>query len=283
VILSGIFISYRRADSEHAAGRLADALIREFGRDQVFMDVDAIEPGVDFVERIQQALAQCRVMLVVIGDEWLTATDSKGRRRLDIPDDHVRIEVATALKRRDVRVIPLLVARAEPPGSADLPEDLAPLARRNAIELSHNRWHQDVGRVLELLELHFKEEAERERAERERAEEQRPEREPFALGPARGRDLETEVHLSADEAMEGAQKPVHVQALALCTACGGTGAELHSCRGCGGSGRTSKIKRYLANIPAGVRDGTRLRLAGRGDAGLRGGPAGDLYVIVRLR
>ncbi|HEX8067788.1 MAG TPA: molecular chaperone DnaJ [Thermoleophilaceae bacterium] len=140
--------------------------------------------------------------------------------------------------------------------------------------------------------------------------------------PERGRDLETEVHVSFDQAMEGAQVPVTVPLSAPCPTCGGTGAKpgtsptvCSRCQGrgiesegqglfsmsrpcskcggtgteiedpcttCGGSGHTRQVKRYRANIPAGVRDGSRVRLAGKGEPGRRGGPPGDLYVITRV-
>jgi molecular chaperone DnaJ len=140
--------------------------------------------------------------------------------------------------------------------------------------------------------------------------------------PERGRDLETEVHLSFDQAMEGAQVQVSVPLSAPCTTCHGTGAKpgtvptvCSRCQGrgveaesqglfsisqpcgqcggsgteikdpcptCNGSGRTRQVKRYRVNVPAGVRDGSRVRLPGKGEAGPRGGPPGDLYVVTRV-
>src|SRR5215469_12903638 len=123
----GIFVSYRRQESAHLAGRLYDRLADRFGEGQVFIDVDAIEPGVDFAEEINRAVANCHVLLAVIGPTWLTATDERGRRRLDDPHDIVRLEIEAALA-RDVRVIPILVEGAAMPGRDDLPESLADLA-----------------------------------------------------------------------------------------------------------------------------------------------------------
>ena len=140
--------------------------------------------------------------------------------------------------------------------------------------------------------------------------------------PERGRDLETEVHISFEQAMEGAQIPVSVPLSAPCTTCrgtgakpgtspsvcsrcqgrgvesesqglfsisqpcaqcGGTGTEIKDpCTTCGGTGRTRQVKRYRVNVPAGVRDGSRVRLSDKGEAGPRGGPPGDLYVITRV-
>jgi hypothetical protein len=110
----GIFISYRRQETRHLAGRLYDRLAARFGLDQVFMDVATIEPGVDFAEAIDQAVGACRVLLAVIGSHWLTAADDAGQRRLDHPDDLVRLEVEAALA-RNVRVIPILVDDAVMP------------------------------------------------------------------------------------------------------------------------------------------------------------------------
>ena len=106
--MPGIFISYRREDSCAYAGRLYDHLIEQFGKDRVFMDVDSIEPGVDFVEVLQNTVSSCDVLIAVIGQHWLTAADTEGRR-LDHPEDFVRVEISTALS-RNVRVIPALVA-----------------------------------------------------------------------------------------------------------------------------------------------------------------------------
>src|SRR6202044_312660 len=107
----GIFISYRRQETSHLAGRLYDRLIGRFGEGQVFIDVDAIEPGVDFAEEIFRAVAACKVLLAIIAPDWLPAADERGRRRLDDPDDIVRLEIEAALARR-VRVIPILVEGA---------------------------------------------------------------------------------------------------------------------------------------------------------------------------
>jgi hypothetical protein len=145
-----VFISYRREDAPDAAGRLYDALVDRFGSG-VFMDVDTIEPGLDFGEVIHDAVGSCDVLVVVIGMEWLTATDATGRRRLDNPEDFVRIEIEAALK-RDVRVIPVLLHGASMPAPDELPDSLAKLARRNALEVDHAGWRDDVRRLLQTLE-----------------------------------------------------------------------------------------------------------------------------------
>ncbi|HYU58323.1 MAG TPA: toll/interleukin-1 receptor domain-containing protein [Actinomycetota bacterium] len=146
-----IFISYRRDDAAGHAGRLYDALVEHYGEDKVFMDLAVIEPGVDFVDVIHEGVGSCDVVLTLIGRNWLAATDAKGRRRLENPEDFVRLELETALH-REIRVIPLLVQGAQMPGSDELPATLSRLARRNGLELSDPRWSYDVGRLIVAID-----------------------------------------------------------------------------------------------------------------------------------
>ncbi|HTN73376.1 MAG TPA: PASTA domain-containing protein [Methylomirabilota bacterium] len=149
--MPGIFISYRRDDSAGHAGRLFDRLTQHFGKGRVFMDVSDIEPGTDFVEAIDKAVGSCEILIVVIGREWLTCVDAGGQRRLDDPNDFIRLEAATALK-RNIRVIPVLVQGARMPKSEELPADLEKLARRQGIEISDTRWDSDAGQLIKALE-----------------------------------------------------------------------------------------------------------------------------------
>ena len=126
--------------------------MRQFGEDQIFMDVDSIELGLDFTDVIEDRLGQCRVMLVVMGRQWLDCSAPDGERRLNNPDDFVRLEVETALARQDVRVIPVLVDDAVVPKSSDLPPSLSKLVRRNAIRMSHEGFGADFGRLVNTLE-----------------------------------------------------------------------------------------------------------------------------------
>src|SRR5215218_1473751 len=144
-----IFISYRRRETAGHAGRLYDRLAEHFGDERVFMDVE-MEAGVDFVEQINAAVGSCGALIVLIGDEWLTVTDASGRRRVDDPTDVHRVEVEAALK-RGVRVIPALVQGARMPLEEELPEALRPLGRRQAVELSDQRWDYDVNRLIAVL------------------------------------------------------------------------------------------------------------------------------------
>jgi TIR domain len=147
----GIFVSYRREESGGVAGRLSDRLIDRFGAKQVFIDVEAIEPGADFAEVISRAVDACVVLVAVIGRGWLLAADERGGRRLDDPDDLVRLEIRAALA-RGVRVIPVLVEGAVMPRRGDLPENLAGLARRNALLVRHESFRDDVGRLVAAVE-----------------------------------------------------------------------------------------------------------------------------------
>jgi hypothetical protein len=146
-----VFISYRRRDSAGHAGRVYDAMASQFQDHNVFMDVD-MAPGVDFVERITQAVSACHVLLVVMGPRWASLVDAEGDVRIAEREDFVRLEVETALRRPDVTVIPVLVSGAQMPAPDTLPEGLRALTRRNAIELSDIRWRHDVQRLQKRLQ-----------------------------------------------------------------------------------------------------------------------------------
>src|SRR5829696_2982319 len=150
-----VFISYRRDESAGYAGRIADSFEEYFSGDKVFRDIDSLEPGLDFSEAIERALESSEVLVAVIGKNWLTATDAAGQRRLENPDDFVRVETATALK-RNIRVVPLLVQGAAMPSARELPDDLAPLSRRNAFEIHDSSWRDDIQRLMTALERAIK-------------------------------------------------------------------------------------------------------------------------------
>lgn len=146
-----VFITYRREETAAHAGRLYDAMVSRFGESNVFMDVD-MAPGVDFVERITEAVAACRVLIVVMGPGWATVEDERGRPRLADPEDFVRLEVETALRRPEVTPIPVLVSGARMPKREDLPPEVRAITRRNALELDSRRWRYDVGRLISTLD-----------------------------------------------------------------------------------------------------------------------------------
>src|SRR6202789_246152 len=148
-----IFISYRRDDTEGEAGRLFDDLTREFGSNSVFMDEAGIRPGVDLVQAIEQNVADCGVLLAIIGPTWASIANASGQRRLDDPNDFVVLEIASALK-REVPVIPVLVHAAKMPSQDQLPDSLKSFSHRNSVELSHARWPSDVQLLVEALKTY---------------------------------------------------------------------------------------------------------------------------------
>ena len=145
-----IFLSYRRADSGGYAGRLADSLEKRFGKGSVFQDVETIIPGSNFVQAIDAAIARCQVLVVLIGNTWLTERNANGSPRLNDPHDFVRLEVAAGL-RAGTHVIPVLVEGTAMPAESALPDVLKPLAHLQAIELSDTRWEYDVERLAKVM------------------------------------------------------------------------------------------------------------------------------------
>jgi len=145
-----VFISYRREDSAGHAGRLHDSLQSHFGADNVFMDLSDIDSGTNFVEVIQAAIRSSDVVLALIGKQWLTCS-SAGKRRLDLPNDFVRTEIAMALE-HGVPVIPVLVQGAGMPLAPSLPEPLKQLAVHDAHDISDERWSYDIDRLINATE-----------------------------------------------------------------------------------------------------------------------------------
>ncbi len=154
--MSRIFISYRREDSIAYAGRLFDRLADRFGEEQIFMDIDTMKVGLDFVEQIENAVQSCDVLIAVIGKTWVSMQDETGHRRLDNPDDFVRVEIQAALE-RNIPVVPLLVGGAGMPKSKDLPDAIAKLTRRHAMKMSDERFRADATRLMEQIDEYVKE------------------------------------------------------------------------------------------------------------------------------
>lgn len=140
-----LFVSYRRVDAPGHAGRIGGALIAHFGDGQVFKDIESLQPGQDFVEIVRAMLQRAFCMVVIIGPGW--ARDG----RLHRADDLHREEIRTALERQ-IQIIPVLVHGATMPHSEELPEDIRPVARRQAVEITDTRWDYDVGRVIDRVE-----------------------------------------------------------------------------------------------------------------------------------
>lgn len=145
-----IFISYRREDAAGDAGRLADHLHRRFGRDRVFLDIDTIDPGTDFVRVLHASLQETAAVLVVIGPRWTSMRTPDGAPRLESANDFVRLEVEAALG-RNIPVVPVLVQGAKMPRAEDLPRSLASLVTRHAATLDHEEFHDDAERLCDRL------------------------------------------------------------------------------------------------------------------------------------
>lgn len=149
--MSSVFISYRRADSIQVTGRIYDKLLAFCGKDRLFKDTDSIPLGSDFRQSIDAFVCRCDVMLVVVGELWLGITDEGGRRRLDDPNDFVRVEVESALK-RNIPVIPLLLDNARMPSAEELPSTLRDFAYRNATKIRPDPdFHTDMERVIQAI------------------------------------------------------------------------------------------------------------------------------------
>ena len=149
-----IFISYRREDSAATAGRLSDHIKKIFGRSSVFIDVSDMPLGRQFMNSLDQKLAECDTFLAVIGTKWLSITDGKGNRRIDEADDPVRAEIAMALSRK-IQIIPVLVDGAILPKAAELPDPLRPLVLYQAVEIRNSYFERDADALTKQLEGTF--------------------------------------------------------------------------------------------------------------------------------
>lgn len=148
--MSSIFISYRRVGALVHARALFERLRHEFGPNEVFIDLEGVDYGLDFIDILNEQLNGCQVMLAVIDPQWATATDRQGRRRIDREFDYVRVEIVTALG-RGIRTVPVLIDGAEMPDASDLPEPLRPLTRRNALMLDFNRFDAEISRLIAVI------------------------------------------------------------------------------------------------------------------------------------
>ncbi len=148
--MADIFISYRREDTRADAGRLYDRLSEHFGDNHVFMDIEDIAPGENFVEVLGATLADCDVLVALVGPRWVTSGNETDASRLDDPKDFVRLEVATAL-RRGIPVFPVLVGGSAMPRAHQLPDELSELVSRQALKIDDARFHQDVDTLIAAL------------------------------------------------------------------------------------------------------------------------------------
>ena len=163
----GVFICHRREKSAFAARAIHDRVVQRLDRDNVFLDVDSIGLGIDWSKELTERVGACDALIAVIGKNWISSADKDNQRRIDDPDDFVRIEIEAALK-RDVRVIPVLVDGAAMPKADELPESLKGLARRQGTEVSHTRFDADVEKLTRaLVSIMDAAKAKRQREERE--------------------------------------------------------------------------------------------------------------------
>jgi hypothetical protein len=164
-----IFICYRREEARHAARLLAQAIEQRLPETQIFIDVDrrAIAVGENWKTKIEAAIDASDVLIALIGDRWLEIRDSEGARRLDNPDDALRLELKRALD-RNILVIPALLDEARMPRADQLPPLISELVWRRGVELRHSRWDDDVGELIEELESQ-RQTLEQERTAREAA------------------------------------------------------------------------------------------------------------------
>jgi len=145
--MSRIFINYRRDDASTNASRMYEWLAERYGEEQVFMDVDTIEPGMRWREAIDRAVGSSTLVLALIGARWLSDLD----QRIDDPADFMRYELETAL-RRDIRIIPVLVEGANMPRADELPESLATLTEYQAFEVRNERFRYDKEELLKRVD-----------------------------------------------------------------------------------------------------------------------------------
>jgi hypothetical protein len=167
--MNSIFISYRREDTLVYADRLQEDVAGHFGADEVFRDMDTIEPGSDFVAAIDGALSETEIMLVVIGPKWL---GPEGRRHLHETGDYVRAEVAAGLRSPRVRVIPVLVGGARMPAEDELPAEISSLTRRNAFEMIDTRWRADRAELFRRIDEMLAEDEDEDEADGRRDDEE---------------------------------------------------------------------------------------------------------------
>lgn len=165
-----IFISYRRADSKYVVDRIRDRLIDAYDENTVFRDIESIPPGQNFSDVLKEATTSCDVMLVVIGPQWTSVTDDHGNKRLFDPNDYTRLEVEAGLANRKILVIPLLVMNARMPGIEEIPESLADLRFRNAVNVRNDPdFNPDMQRLIDGINAQFPLAAKKERKTMESA------------------------------------------------------------------------------------------------------------------
>jgi sorbitol/mannitol transport system substrate-binding protein len=203
-MLGGVFICYRREESAFAARAIHDRVVQRLDRENVFLDFDNIDLGVDWFDVLSERVGACDALVAVIGRNWISIADKDNRRRLDDEDDFVRIEIEAALK-RGVRVIPVLVDGAAMPRASELPDSLKGLARRQGIEVSPAGFEGDVDKLTRALLSILEARRSRDAAETEaarRAEEERRAKEAAEVERAARDERERQLAAEAARAEE---------------------------------------------------------------------------------
>jgi hypothetical protein len=244
-----IFINYRRGDDPGNTGRLFDRLEDAFPRDQLFIDVDSIPPGHDFVRVLEHTVAQCDVLLAVIGKGWLQARDEQGIRCLDKADDFVRIEIASALK-QDKLVIPVLVQDTQMPKPDELPKAIRSLARRNAVRLTHERFKADTQHLVTAIQQALEKASAIRRAQEEAvrkaaAEEEHRREEESRLRAQAEREADEQLRQEKEQARLGAIAGLSPEHIAKAE-------ELANWDFIKGSENSQDFRDHLARFPKGV-------------------------------
>lgn len=150
-----IFICYRRAQAADVTDRICERISEKFSDRSVFRDIKSVPVGENFRHVIREKLARCMFFLVIIDPQWVSVESVSGKRRIDIHDDDVRVEVELALQTPGVKVIPLLVAGASMPTAGQLPESIRALAALNGAKVrSDPEFNQDIEDVLRQIAQH---------------------------------------------------------------------------------------------------------------------------------
>ena len=150
---ASIFVNYRRSDAGVEARAIYEHLAKLYGQSRVFIDINFIKEGSDFRKVLDQHLRRCRALVAIIGPNWMEASDENGHRRLDDPDDFVRVEIGTAID-RGITVIPVLVNGAPLPHSNELPDDLGQLCFQQAATVTTQNFAEDIRRLGGSLGTH---------------------------------------------------------------------------------------------------------------------------------
>jgi hypothetical protein len=146
-----IFLCYRREDSQGFARGIYESLAAKYSPEQVYRDIDSTPPGVRYSTWIESRIDQCHVMIVLIGPAWSTAKDQAGQRRLELPKDWVREEIAVGL-RRGIPILPVCVQGARMPSEDELPPSIVDLAGFQSTEVTDSRWDFDIKRLLQAID-----------------------------------------------------------------------------------------------------------------------------------